>query len=75
MLLDYCKAIKLYNLPKVKENVSEIKKLKGSSLLFISFTDVYRKKGVVLLAMKISVYINFIRNTSKTILNNSSCKI
>lgn len=44
MLLNYCKVIKLYNLLKVKENVSEIKKLKGSRLLFISFTDVYRKK-------------------------------
>jgi len=69
-----------YHLHKAKENVSEIQKIKRIPRIVytsnMSSTDVYRKKkGDVLLAMKISAYINFIRNTSKAVLNNSSCKI
>lgn len=64
MLREYCKAMELYtyiHLPKAKENVSEIKKCKRIPRIVYKLYRCIWKKGDVLLAMKISVYINFIR--------------
>lgn len=65
----------IIHLPKAKENVSEIKKCKRiPRIVYKLYRCIWKKRGRFIGHENIGVY-KFYPNTSKTILNNSSCKI